>query len=1044
MAKKQFNAGKYNSQHKKNIAASTKKIKKLFDDVILQVALIEGNLFYDPKEEFHWNEHPQAEQAVNKLLTELTGGIEGEIRTGNEQAWALSNAKNDAMLDAIGMTTGLPKSKVAEWQQPNLNALQSFMSRTTAGMNLSERVWKLGQQAKAELELAMEIGIGDGKSAAELAKDMKQYLQYPDKLFRRVRDKETGVLRLSKAAAAFHPGRGVYRSSYKNALRMTATENNMAYRTADHTRWQQIPFVIGIEIHTSDNHPVPDICDELKGIYPKEMKFVGFHPWCRCYVTSILASRKEMDRYNDALINDEDTTNWEFEGTVKEMPENWNKWIANNQGRLANAKNLPYFIKDNFVEGGWNANTPEDLQKGLKWMAVPKNTIVNATPKYITAEKFEELAKGMSVTEKEKQILYDSDDLYIDSAWSRTINSELAKGKIGKSVPDDFMDKGSLEQIRTLDAVIAKNTLPEDMWLYRKVSSYWMNREGMDFEVGNVLNEFGFTSTSAVEGANIMRKGKDIMLEIHAPKGTHAYITTNSKESEIILARNTKFKVSSIGERDGNKVVRLEVVNDTKTPQQIAAERHAARTDEEKQRIIKAWNSRKATTKYGEKVLGVVDGIPDIDTSELKKALATGQYEQAAVEAKTIAAMAKQLKKAQYIDDPIQAAKHYSMKEVLEADKAIASKAAHIATKPLEKQKDSLIYEIDYVETHKKYRTWSLAHTAYKKQLASVEEKLEWVEITDSYQQYYGYQTGSKTYKSLLQQANAHILAKDKANYTLKLLDNWKDQLEAKKAKAAATKASKAAALAKNTGTAPAATKPATATTAPAATPPKGDVPTIDVGNKKKQKDHNWKERDDYNRKLEIWQQIQKDTKVRSLHEASQLDKAVNGFSYQWDWEIRQYQMGNTSFTSHHGHTMLEIQERANNLEKYIHLAPKWVGGTTYRGMSLSKSELEDLINDLKNGEGNMLGAASWSTDESVIQGFSKSHLYETSTKYPKEEKDMPVVLITDKHTKATSIHHLSEYPHEEEVLSTKDARWQFKRKYERDGITYIEVKPAN
>ena len=76
-----------------------------------------------------------------------------------------------------------------------------------------------------------------------MSRDVRRYLRNPDKLFRRVRDKH-GNLRLSKAAKAYHPGRGVYRSSYRNALRLTATENNMAYRTADHLRWQQQPFVV--------------------------------------------------------------------------------------------------------------------------------------------------------------------------------------------------------------------------------------------------------------------------------------------------------------------------------------------------------------------------------------------------------------------------------------------------------------------------------------------------------------------------------------------------------------------------------------------------------------------------------------------------------------------------------------------------------------------------------------------------------------------------------------------------------------------------------
>ena len=113
----------------------------------------------------------------------------------------------------------------------------------------------------------------------------------------RVRDKH-GNLRLSKAAKAYHPGRGVYRSSYRNALRLTATENNMAYRTADHLRWQQQPFVVGIEIKLSNNHTCKgvigrfvDICDDRAGVYPKDFKFVGWHPHCRCYCVPKQARR---------------------------------------------------------------------------------------------------------------------------------------------------------------------------------------------------------------------------------------------------------------------------------------------------------------------------------------------------------------------------------------------------------------------------------------------------------------------------------------------------------------------------------------------------------------------------------------------------------------------------------------------------------------------------------------------------------------------------------------------------------------------------------
>ena len=102
------------------------------------------------------------------------------------------------------------------------------------------------------------------------------------------------------------PRQGVYRSSYKNALRLTATENNMAYRTADHERWNDLDFVIGMEIKLSGNHPIEDICDEMCGVYPKTFKFVGWHPFCRCYAVPKLADEDEFIARQQALIDGEE------------------------------------------------------------------------------------------------------------------------------------------------------------------------------------------------------------------------------------------------------------------------------------------------------------------------------------------------------------------------------------------------------------------------------------------------------------------------------------------------------------------------------------------------------------------------------------------------------------------------------------------------------------------------------------------------------------------------------------------------------------------
>ena len=244
----------------------------------------------------------------------------------------------------------LPKETYNKYFSTNPKALEAFIDRKTAGLNLSDRVWKYTDQFKEEIEMGLDVGIRDGLSSDKMSRQLRTYLKYPDKLFRRVRD-EHGYLRLSNSAAAFHPGQGVYRSSYKNARRLAATESNIAYRTSDYLRWQDLDFVVGIEIHLSNNHtlngkPFKDICDHLKGRYPKTFKWTGWHPLCRCYATTVQKTDEEFMEDNRRILRGEEPLT-DSKNMVKEFPDNFNEWVKENQERIESAKSLPYFVRDN-------------------------------------------------------------------------------------------------------------------------------------------------------------------------------------------------------------------------------------------------------------------------------------------------------------------------------------------------------------------------------------------------------------------------------------------------------------------------------------------------------------------------------------------------------------------------------------------------------------------------------------------------------------------------------------------------------------------------
>ncbi len=349
---------KYNQTHLRNLAQYQAEITRIFEDVAKEAARLGVTLDAPSGRMLSFNDLPAAKRRINALLKTMRKRLEATVVNGIDAEWALANGKSDAVVEQIA-AAGLTKGDTKAYFNNHAAALKAFKARKTAGMGLSRRVWNLTQQYKSELEMALDCGIRDGLSAQEMARQLKQYLNYPDKLFRRVRD-EHGVLQLSKAAAAFHPGRGVYRSSHKNALRLAGTETNIAYRTADHERVQALDFVLGIKIVLSNNHtirnskgqrvPLTDICDELAGNYPKGFKFTGWHPNCRCHTETILLSGADFEDFIKAKREGRAYDITKTKGYVAEPPAAFKAWVKGNAGRIAaaaKAGTTPYFIKDN-------------------------------------------------------------------------------------------------------------------------------------------------------------------------------------------------------------------------------------------------------------------------------------------------------------------------------------------------------------------------------------------------------------------------------------------------------------------------------------------------------------------------------------------------------------------------------------------------------------------------------------------------------------------------------------------------------------------------
>lgn len=464
----------FDSQVLRFAAQSNEEVRQLFDQYFDELARLgihtpkQGGLF-----SFERDISPQYREKVNALSRTFQADLYNIVHHGIDTAYGISTSKHTDLLKTSfpeGLNLHAPRRKEAR------EAFIRHREHPKGHLGLSDRIWNYTNQGRAEVEAAMSLAIEDGivkgKSAPELGREIRKYLNDPDRMYRRYHRKklnargevvdeivwkkrvldDEGHVRFVDAELE-SVGQGVYRSARANAERCTRSEINGAYRYADYERWQEEEFVIGVKISLSNNHttlkmvggkklrvPFHDICDELQGVYSKDFKWPGWHPQCRCHITPILADK------NSRL-------QWLKEGTPKgyfndqyitTAPPQMAQWIKENKSRVLRARSLPYWIQDNIrqVRTPMGEERRFDLlgfsMKKPAALLMPKNKL---TPLEIAAQRHakrttedirniqtrwnkrkndrtkEELRSLLASVEKNdftKQIKHDIGQLYVD------------------------------------------------------------------------------------------------------------------------------------------------------------------------------------------------------------------------------------------------------------------------------------------------------------------------------------------------------------------------------------------------------------------------------------------------------------------------------------------------------------------------------------------------------------------------------------------------------------------------------------------------------
>lgn len=292
----------YNSQSKnytklnKRLAGYIKEIQLIFQQLNhegCKIALDLTDILDNLDKVLDFSKYPQTKDRLNKLMAKYQKGISSVVVSSMQAEYKKGEIDQDTLANNLieRCNNKLPDSAPKLSKETSTiitsstdKAKDSFLNRANRGFNLKSKLVLQSKEYIKELESAISVAIGKGTDAKTLSKQVTNlFLDYA-KL-----DKEY-KLKFGEPI----PSKNI---QYQ-AMRLARSEINMAYRDAEQARWRDMPFVLGYEIVLSNNHNckgVPkghfyDICDELAGKYPKDFKWLGWHPNCYHKDTKILTN----------------------------------------------------------------------------------------------------------------------------------------------------------------------------------------------------------------------------------------------------------------------------------------------------------------------------------------------------------------------------------------------------------------------------------------------------------------------------------------------------------------------------------------------------------------------------------------------------------------------------------------------------------------------------------------------------------------------------------------------------------------------------------
>lgn len=520
----------YDKQHIQKVAAQQAVIANIFNQFILSVSPYLRK-WDDAGKNNVWLRNQGIENAVDRELLNLESMLYANISAFQKDGWERAERKNDDFISQFIKGMSISSATKDGMFTHSLSAFEALKNDIDSnGLKLSDRVWNITQQTKSQLEFYLDSGVVSGRNSNGISSDIRQILHNPQKRFRRIRN-EKGELVLSQPMKDYHPGQGVYRSAYKNALRTSATTTNTAYRSADYERWSKQDFILGIEIQRSANNRGPcKICDAMVGKYPKTFKFTGFHPFCICFATPITM---EPENFADFLLNDTVPK----EQVITDIPQGAKDFVNENKDGLQSA----FWYKNNFTNDG-------GLQREIVSQPITNEVIKVSRPKRIKtdAEKNdiqkrweERFARNFNQTKIEQKIgIKRGEEMTFEEANELRGNINFGKGNEyvvncqSCVVANELRRRGY--DVTALPNLEKKGNIPHE--LSYRTNWAWIDPKTMVMPVKKTAGGiYDVTRTGALKSKSIKELTKELVELVKEPGRYHIDFSWKGRNSGHII-----------------------------------------------------------------------------------------------------------------------------------------------------------------------------------------------------------------------------------------------------------------------------------------------------------------------------------------------------------------------------------------------------------------------------------------------------------------------------------------------------------------------------